>query len=54
MAEENIVQAVPLEAESTEAEAANRTVDRRDQDFEQAEVKDRLGITKGSLRRQLG
>ena len=43
----DVIQAVPLEAESTEAEAANRTVDRRDQDFEQAEVKDRLGIDKG-------
>ncbi len=43
----DVVQAVPLEAESTEAEAANRTIDRRDQDFEQAEVKDRLGIDKG-------
>jgi len=47
MAEENIVQAEPLESESTEAEAANRTLDRRDQDFEQAEVKDRLHINKG-------
>ena len=48
---ENIIQAVELEPESTEAEAANRTLDVRDQDFEAAEVsdkpKDRLNIDKG-------
>ena len=49
MAEENIIQAVDLEPASTEAEQANRTVDKRDPDFQQAEViekKDRLGIAK--------
>jgi len=48
---ENVIQAVELEPESTEAEAANRTLDVRDQDFEAAEVsdkpKDRLNIDKG-------
>ena len=60
MAEENIIQAVDLEPASTEAEQANRTVDKRDPDFQQAEVsekKDRLGIvkdTKVNLKKNLG
>lgn len=49
--QENVIQAVALEPESTEAESANRTLDVRDQDFEAAEVSDKpkdiLNIDKG-------